>query len=55
MDEITISRAAVDEAMGLISEYITQGGAGFNDELLSDVFWAFCNADTVIVRDDETV
>jgi len=51
MDHATISRAAANEAAGLIAEYLVQGGAGFDDELLADFFHAICNADQITIQD----
>jgi hypothetical protein len=50
MDEATISRAAANELAGLISEYLTQGGAGFDDELLAEALEALCNADVITIE-----
>ena len=57
MDCAKISRAAANEAAGLITEYLVQGGAGFDDELLADFFHAICRADQITIedRDDEAV
>ena len=53
MDRATISRAAANEAAGLITEYLVQGGAGFDDELLADFFHAICKADQITIKDFE--
>lgn len=44
MDQMTISRDAANELASLITEYLTQGGAGFDDELLAQALDALCNA-----------
>jgi hypothetical protein len=51
MDCAKISRAAANEAVGLITEYLVQGGAGFDDELLADFFHAICRADQITIED----
>lgn len=50
MDQTTISRDAANELAALITEYLTQGGAGFDDELLAQALDALCNADIITIE-----
>ena len=47
--EITISRAAADNLAGLIEEYLTQGGTGFDADALAEALDAICNADCILI------
>ena len=50
MDQMNLSRDAANELAALITEYLTQGGAGFDDELLSEALDVLCNADTITIE-----
>jgi len=51
MDTTKVSRAAANEVAALITEYLVQGGAGFDDDLLSEFFEAVCEADQITIED----
>lgn len=53
MDTATMSRAAADELAGLVREYLTQGGAGFDDELLAEALDVICNADIITIEEEQ--
>jgi hypothetical protein len=50
MDQMNLGRAAADAVASLIVEYLTQGGAGFDDELLAEALDVLCNADIITIE-----
>lgn len=51
--EITISVEAAVEAKRLIQEYLFQGGAGFDADLLEQVLDALDEADRIVIGEEE--
>jgi hypothetical protein len=52
MTHYTISSSDADVVIGLINEYLCEGGAGFDDEALARVLQALCCAKTITINSD---
>ncbi len=51
--EITIRREAANNMAWLIHEYLTQGGTGFDEAALAEAFNAICNADRIVIQEED--
>jgi hypothetical protein len=52
MSHYTISSSDTDVVIGLINEYLCEGGAGFDDEALHRVLMVLCCAKTITINSD---
>ena len=50
--EIEVSNLAAVETIKLIEEYTSQGGVGFDDDALMEMYRALGNADRIVILDE---